>query len=50
MKRKNGLPGRLTLGARKEIYRRLKDVESKTGLKLLSPEEEEKIRFMLGDS
>jgi len=49
MKRKNGLPGKLTLEARREIYRRLKEVESKTGLKLLYPDEEEKIRLVLGD-
>jgi DNA sulfur modification protein DndC len=48
MKRKNGLPGKLTLEARKEIYRRLKDVESRTGLELLSLDEDEKIRLMLG--
>jgi DNA sulfur modification protein DndC len=47
MKRKNGLPGKLTLEARKEIYRRLKDIESKAGLELLTPEEEERIRLML---
>jgi DNA sulfur modification protein DndC len=40
VKRKDGNPGRLTLEARREVYRRLKEVEERLGARLLAPEEE----------
>ncbi|RME59566.1 phosphoadenosine phosphosulfate reductase, partial [Candidatus Parcubacteria bacterium] len=39
MFRPNGVPGRLTLEARKEIFNRLRQVERDTGLRLLSNDE-----------
>jgi DNA sulfur modification protein DndC len=44
VKRKDGNPGRLTLEARREVYRRLKEVEERVGVKLMTPEEEALIR------
>lgn len=40
VKRKDGKPGRLTLEARREVYRRLKEVEAKLGMEFLTSEEE----------
>jgi len=48
VKRKDGKPGRLSLEARLEIYRRLKEVEERLGVKLVTPEEEALIREFWG--
>jgi DNA sulfur modification protein DndC len=48
VKRKDGNPGRLTLEARREVYRRLKEVEERVGVKLMTPEEEALIRESWG--
>jgi DNA sulfur modification protein DndC len=48
VKRKDGKPGRLTLEARREVYRRLKEVEERVGVKLMTPEEEALIRESWG--
>ncbi|WP_082077960.1 phosphoadenosine phosphosulfate reductase domain-containing protein [Thermus filiformis] len=46
VKRSNGLPGRLTLAARRRILKRLKEIERHLGTLLLSREEEAMIRSL----
>ncbi len=49
-KRKDGKPGRLTLEARREVYRRLKEVEAKLGMEFLTSEEEAFLRDRMEES